>query len=506
MRDQYMRTGEIFILTYSVTNRESFEEIPVFYNQILQVRNSFDIPMLLVANKIDLLNEREVFSSEGIEMAKLLNIPYFETSARTRINVDEIFFETAHLKMLHLVTFQINALERKKRSLKSWQIFRKIQIEKKLKQANNEKQISIINRRRTTLETELNFVPNLPLPPSIHVGESTFCVDFKKLINHKESSDQIIQIENLPFYVHKVILQLRCPQFASIWGSHSTVKFSATSYSVFSYFIEYLYTGTLSQDKKLEQSVLSELLELSYQYQLPLLSLLCMNPLNKEIQRKGVKEFKQDISSLLQKPSIKPDVILYISPVSDSSEEEIKAKERSFLCHRAVLIARSQWFYSCFCGQWKEGKEKDVIIKDMEAEVFQALLEYLYTDTLISSNYYPNIFVALIGVADQMNLPRLKELCESILPEFLDINSVLSVYQYAILHKSMQLEKSCLYFMSLPESFSNLTKQEKFREISVSIQQKLQKDNEQFVNILERRNSISKSIEECETNLKKLKV
>ena len=39
MRDQYMRTGQGFALVYSITSRESFEELRAFRNQILRVKD-----------------------------------------------------------------------------------------------------------------------------------------------------------------------------------------------------------------------------------------------------------------------------------------------------------------------------------------------------------------------------------------------------------------------------------------------------------------------------------
>ena len=36
MREQYMRTGEGFLLVYSITSRSSFDEISTFHQQILR--------------------------------------------------------------------------------------------------------------------------------------------------------------------------------------------------------------------------------------------------------------------------------------------------------------------------------------------------------------------------------------------------------------------------------------------------------------------------------------
>jgi GTPase KRas protein len=64
MREQYMRTGEGFLLVYSITSRQSFEEILTFQQQILRVKDKDYFPMIVVGNKCDLESEREV-STEG---------------------------------------------------------------------------------------------------------------------------------------------------------------------------------------------------------------------------------------------------------------------------------------------------------------------------------------------------------------------------------------------------------------------------------------------------------
>lgn len=60
MREQYMRTGEGFLLVYDITSRQSFEEITTFEQQILRVKDKDYFPMVVVGNKCDLEGEREV--------------------------------------------------------------------------------------------------------------------------------------------------------------------------------------------------------------------------------------------------------------------------------------------------------------------------------------------------------------------------------------------------------------------------------------------------------------
>jgi len=93
MREQYMRTGEGFMLVYSITSRQSFEEITVFQNQILRVKDKDYFPMVIVGNKCDLESEREVSRQEGEALAKQFGCKFIETSAKSRINVDKAFYD-----------------------------------------------------------------------------------------------------------------------------------------------------------------------------------------------------------------------------------------------------------------------------------------------------------------------------------------------------------------------------------------------------------------------------
>lgn len=67
MREQYMRTGEGFLLVYSITDRQSFEEIMTFQQQILRVKDKDYFPMIVVGNKCDLDGERQV-STQGASL------------------------------------------------------------------------------------------------------------------------------------------------------------------------------------------------------------------------------------------------------------------------------------------------------------------------------------------------------------------------------------------------------------------------------------------------------
>ncbi|XP_059227022.1 ras-like protein 2 isoform X2 [Stomoxys calcitrans] len=97
MREQYMRSGEGFLLVFSLNDHSSFDEIPKFQKQILRVKDRDEFPMLMVGNKCDLEHQRQVSLEEAQNISRNLMIPYIECSAKLRINVDQAFHELVRL-------------------------------------------------------------------------------------------------------------------------------------------------------------------------------------------------------------------------------------------------------------------------------------------------------------------------------------------------------------------------------------------------------------------------
>uniref|UniRef100_A0A8W8MBS6 small monomeric GTPase n=2 Tax=Magallana gigas TaxID=29159 RepID=A0A8W8MBS6_MAGGI len=93
IRDNYFRSGEGFLCLFSITEQESFQATVDFREQILRVKNDDTIPFLLVGNKADLEDKRYVSVEEAQERAKQWSVPYVETSAKTRANVDKVFYD-----------------------------------------------------------------------------------------------------------------------------------------------------------------------------------------------------------------------------------------------------------------------------------------------------------------------------------------------------------------------------------------------------------------------------
>ncbi|KAL7038714.1 hypothetical protein ACKWTF_009668 [Chironomus riparius] len=91
MRDLYMKNGQGFILVYSITAQSTFNDLQDLREQILRVKDTDDVPMVLVGNKCDLEDERVVGKELGKQLAQQFNCSFMETSAKAKINVNDIF-------------------------------------------------------------------------------------------------------------------------------------------------------------------------------------------------------------------------------------------------------------------------------------------------------------------------------------------------------------------------------------------------------------------------------
>jgi small GTP-binding protein len=101
MRDAYYRSGQGFMLVYSINEKRTFDEISSFRDQVLRVKDAADFPMIFVGNKVDLESDRKVTTSEGKALADSFHAQFWETSAKTRINVEEAFLGLARVALAH---------------------------------------------------------------------------------------------------------------------------------------------------------------------------------------------------------------------------------------------------------------------------------------------------------------------------------------------------------------------------------------------------------------------
>ncbi|WP_287587035.1 GTP-binding protein, partial [Candidatus Borrarchaeum sp.] len=77
------------LIVYDITNEGSFKNVKKWYQEVK--KHSAGIPIILVGNKSDLEEARIISSKEGEKIAKEIDCPFFEASAKTGENVEFIF-------------------------------------------------------------------------------------------------------------------------------------------------------------------------------------------------------------------------------------------------------------------------------------------------------------------------------------------------------------------------------------------------------------------------------
>ncbi|XP_074096146.1 speckle-type POZ protein B-like [Cotesia typhae] len=83
--------------------------------------------------------------------------------------------------------------------------------------------------------------------------------------------------------------------------------------------------------------------------------------------------------------------------------------DKKILAHKLILTIRSPVFAAMFSHQLKENKENEITIPDLDPEVCEKMLEYIYTENVTGLD---EIVEFLYEEADKYQLPALKELCE----------------------------------------------------------------------------------------------
>ncbi|CAG5130793.1 unnamed protein product, partial [Candidula unifasciata] len=90
----YYRGAMGIMLVYDITNEKSFDNIRTWIRNI-EEHASKDVEKMMLGNKCDLQDRRQVSKERGEQLAIEHGIKFMETSAKASINVEEAFFTLA---------------------------------------------------------------------------------------------------------------------------------------------------------------------------------------------------------------------------------------------------------------------------------------------------------------------------------------------------------------------------------------------------------------------------
>ncbi|CAK5268780.1 unnamed protein product [Mycena citricolor] len=91
LNEVYIKSGQGFVLVFSLTQEASLKEIESLRKQIFRIKGTESIPMVVCGTKSDLTSEREVPTTTIESLASRWNQPFYETSAKRNWHINDVF-------------------------------------------------------------------------------------------------------------------------------------------------------------------------------------------------------------------------------------------------------------------------------------------------------------------------------------------------------------------------------------------------------------------------------
>ena len=118
INESYYRKADCCLLVYDVTDGKSFEECKSYYNKKLKEYSDKIIKIILLGNKTDLKDEREIEPEEGAKFAEENNYIFMETSCKDNFNVADAFTALVEMTNVECIKKGIDTTSRKTMILK----------------------------------------------------------------------------------------------------------------------------------------------------------------------------------------------------------------------------------------------------------------------------------------------------------------------------------------------------------------------------------------------------
>ncbi|XP_065209091.1 speckle-type POZ protein-like [Planococcus citri] len=123
---------------------------------------------------------------------------------------------------------------------------------------------------------------------------------------------------------------------------------------------------------------------------------------------------------------------------------KISVKQKNYLVHKAILAIRSSVFNAMLGNDMQESNKNHIVINDIEEEIFEEMLHYIYTGT---TKNLDELAFELLPVADKYHLKELRIMCENVLLKKLSTDNAVKILILADMHHAEELKKDTLEFI-----------------------------------------------------------
>ncbi|CAN6361293.1 unnamed protein product [Urochloa humidicola] len=181
---------------------------------------------------------------------------------------------------------------------------------------------------------------------------------------------------------------------------------------------------------------------------------------------------QEHLGSLLRKKQ-GTDVTIELAGGGAEAQEE----GRSYDAHWGMLVVRSPVLAAELHARAEKpvGARRRVVIRDMEPKVVDAMLHFIYTDTLpekMEEDGDGAVATAqgLLAAAHRYELHRLKLMCEAMLCDRIGVDNVAGTLAVAEKHGCRVLKDACLEFMASPGNLKAVMETEGYQKVKANCQ------------------------------------
>ncbi|CAO2036582.1 unnamed protein product [Urochloa humidicola] len=175
-----------------------------------------------------------------------------------------------------------------------------------------------------------------------------------------------------------------------------------------------------------------------------------------------------DVSAIVVPPSSLHQDLSRMLKDEREADVTFIVQDQVFRAHRNVLAARSTVFEVELFGDMKVIPPHHIIgVDDMEPDVFECILHFVYTDCIPDNCIEDEIVPTqrLLVAADRYGLSRLRVLCEEKLSRWIDVQSVARTLALAQQHKCVQLKDACVGFIASRDVLGAVMETEGFKHL-----------------------------------------
>ncbi|XP_018429885.1 PREDICTED: kelch-like protein 6 [Nanorana parkeri] len=147
-----------------------------------------------------------------------------------------------------------------------------------------------------------------------------------------------------------------------------------------------------------------------------------------------------------------------------------------FSCHRVVLAAASNYFRAMFCNDLKEKYEENIIIKGVDAETMEIILDYAYTSKIVITKQNVQ---KILEAASLFQFMRMVDACSSFLTEALHPENCVGILRLADAHCLESLKLQVQNYII--QNFSQVVNHEEFLELPFDILYHILRSDELYV-------------------------